>query len=66
MREEFEYASSSLVEVDFCRRLGRSAGLNADVLSIDLKSGRGSSGVDLRWHAREELQKVSKHQKDEL
>ena len=52
MREGFEAAASSLIEVDPYRRTSRGAGRNADVSSIDFKAGRGSSGVDLRWHPK--------------
>ena len=54
MREEFEAKSSSLIEIDPCRRSGRSASCNADVSPVDFKAGRGSSGVYLRWHPKED------------
>ena len=40
MREDFEAAASSLIEVDPYRRTSRGAGRNADVSSIDFKAGR--------------------------
>ena len=48
MREDFEAAASSLIEVDPYCRTSRGTGRNADVSSIDFKAGRRSSGVDLR------------------
>ena len=66
MREDFEAASSSLTEVDPYRRTSRSTGRNADVSSIEFKASRGSSGVDLRWHTKEDFIKISQEQKDEL
>jgi hypothetical protein len=66
MREDFEAAASSLIEVDPYRRTSRGSGRNADVSSIDFKAGRGSSGVDLRWHPKEQCVKFSQEQKNEL
>ena len=66
MREYFEAVSSSLIEVDLYRRTSCSVGRNADVSSIDFKAGHGSSGVDLRWHSKEDCVKLSLEQKDEL
>ena len=43
MREYFESASSSLIEVDPYRQTSRGTGCNANVSSIDFKAGRGSS-----------------------
>jgi len=66
MRSDFEIASSSLIEVDPYRRSSRNNTRQANVSSIDFSAGRGSSGVDLRWHTRREFLKLSKEQKDEL
>ena len=66
MREDFEAAASSLIEVDPYRRTSRGSGRNADVSSINFKAGRGSSGVDLRWHPREEHLKLPQEKKDEI
>ena len=66
MRSDFESASSSLIEVDPYRRSNRNNTRQANVSSIDYSAGRGSSGVDLRWHTRREFLKLSKEQKDEL
>ena len=59
MREDFEATSNSLIEVDSYRRTSRGAGRNANVSTIDFKTGRGLSGVDLRWHPKEEHVKLS-------
>ena len=66
MRSDFESASSSLIEVDPYRRSSRNNTRQANISSIDFSAGRGSSGVDLRWHTRKEFLKLSKEQKDEL
>jgi hypothetical protein len=66
MRSDFESASSSLIEVDPYYRSIRNNSRQANVSSIDFRAGRGSSGVDLRWHTRKEFLKLSKEQKDEL
>ena len=66
MRSDFESASSSLIEVDPYRRSSRNSTRQANISSIDFSAGRGSSGVDLRWHTRKEFLKLSKAQKDEL
>ena len=60
MRKDFEAAASSLIEVDPYRRTSRGSGRNVYVSSIDFKAGRGSSGVDLRWHPREDYLKLSR------
>ena len=52
MKEDFEAAASSLIEVDPYRRTSRGVSRNANVSSIDFKAGRGSSRVDLRWHTK--------------
>ena len=46
MREIFEAAASSLIEVDPYRRTCRGTGHDADVSSIDFKACCGTSGVD--------------------
>ena len=66
MREDFEAAASSLIEVDPYRRISRGTSRNSDVSSIDFKDGRGSSEVDLRWHPKEDVVKLSQEQKNEL
>ena len=66
MREDFESLSSSLIKVDPWCRSSHSAGLNADVSSIDFKAVSVYSGVDLRCHPKERSLNLSKHQRDEL
>ena len=39
---------------------------NASVSDVNIKSGKGKSGVDFRWHAFKEYKALSKAQKDEL
>ena len=65
MRQNFEAAHSSLMEVDPYHRSSRSDGRNSDVSTIEFKAGRGSSGVYLRWHPRKEFLKLTKNQKEE-
>ena len=65
MREDFETASSFLIEVDLYRRSSRGTGRNADVSSTDFKAGRISSGVDLQCHPKEYFVKISPEQKVE-
>ena len=64
MRNDFESAASSLIEVDPYRRGSKTA--EATVSAIDFNAGRGNSGVDLRWHPKKEFAKLSQSQKDEL
>ena len=70
MRTDFEVASSALIEVDPYRRLqktpqGQQRG-GANISSIDFNAGRGSSGVDLRWHHPTEFKALPNDQKEEL
>ena len=65
MREDFEKASSSLIEVDPYRRSFK-GGRNAQISGIDFSAGRGNSGVDLRWHPKKQFMKLNQDQKDEL
>jgi hypothetical protein len=67
MREDFELAANSLIEVDPYKRSQRpSAKPAAQVSAIDFGSGRGDSGVDLRWHTPQEFQALTQEQKQEL
>ena len=68
MRSDFELASSTLIEVDPYRRSQRGPSRNPDanISEIDFGSGRGSSGVDLRWHHPKEFKALSADKKDEL
>lgn len=69
MRGDFESASSHLIEVDPYRRASRQApnggGKKAHVASVSF-AGRGTTGVDLRWHPRKDFLALSEDQKDEL
>jgi hypothetical protein len=67
MRENFELAANILIEVDPYRRTQRQSGKPpAQVSAIDFASGRGDTGVDLRWHTPTEFKTLSQEQKDEL
>ena len=67
MRSDFELAASTLIEVDPYRKAMKNAsGRNANISAIDFSAGRGSTGVDLRWHPKSEFMKLNKDQKDEL
>jgi hypothetical protein len=66
MRENFEAAANALIEVDPFRRSQRPPGKPATVSAIDFSSGRGDSGVDLRWHTPSEFQSLTQDQKTEL
>lgn len=67
MRSDFELASTSLIEVDPYRRAQKpSSSSNATISGIDFHAGRGSSGVDLRWHHPKEFRALPSDQKDEL
>ena len=39
---------------------------NTNVSAIDFNAGRGSTGVDLRWHPTRDFKKLPSDQKDEL
>jgi hypothetical protein len=70
MRKDFEAAASALIEVDPYRKSQRSGGSGnsrgAQVSAIDFSAGRGTTGVDLRWHPRREFKNLSDEQRDEL
>ena len=66
VRKDFEAASSSLIKGDSYRRSSYSSGRNTDVSSIDFNASRRSSGVELRWHPKEDFLKISKEQRYEL
>jgi hypothetical protein len=67
MRENFESAANTLIEVDpFRRSLRQPTKPPATVSSIDFSSGRGDSGVDLRWHTPQEFRNLTQDQKSEL
>jgi hypothetical protein len=68
MREDFELAANALIEVDPYKRAQRppSGRPNAQVSAIDFGSGRGETGVDLRWHTPNEFKALTNEQKQEL
>jgi hypothetical protein len=70
MRQNFEDAASSLIEVDPYKRSSRSSqnasGRQANISAIDFSGGRGDTGVDLRWHTPKEYAKLSSEARDEL
>lgn len=68
MRERFEDAASHIIEVDPYRRSTRQTQdqqRRAQVSAVTF-AGRGQSGVDLRWHSRQEFRDLTPPQKDEL
>ena len=68
MREDFEAAASTLIEVDPYRRSNKSGATprTANISAIDFSAGRGSSGVDLRWYPHKEFNKLPDEHKKEL
>ena len=68
MRNDFEVAASALIEVDPYRKSQRGGGKGggAQISSIDFKAGRGSTGVDLRWHPKKEFKNLTDEQREEL
>ena len=68
MKTDFELAGLMLIEVDPYRRSQmtpvKPGGANISV--IDFSAGRGSSGVDLRWHHPKDFKALSNEHKDEL
>lgn len=67
MREDFELAANALIEVDPYKRSQRQPTKpTAQISSVDFSSGRGDSGVDLRWHTPKEFKDLNQDQKNEL
>ena len=67
MRNDFEAAATAMIEVDPYRRSQRTPGKGgANVSAIDFGAGRGTSGVDLRWHPKKEFMSLPVEQRDEL
>ncbi len=68
MRNDFEVAASALIEIDPYRKSQRGGGgnRNAQISAINFDAGRGSTGVDLRWHPKREFKNLSDAQRDEL
>ena len=67
LRGDLKYASIHLIEFDPYTRSSNpsSKNLQANVSSINF-SGRGQTGVDLRWHTRQNFRELSDAQKDEI
>ena len=63
MRNDFEAAASSMIEVDPYRRPVRNPIRNADISAI---AGRGSTGVDLRFHPKDKFLSLPQDQQQEL
>ena len=63
MRNEFEIAAGSLIEVDPFRRPIRNPNRSADVSAL---AGRGSTGVDLRFHPKDKFLSLPQDQQQEL
>jgi len=67
MRSNFELSAAHLIEVDPYRRSSKSNPKMAEPkISAVSFAGRGQSGVDLRWHTRQEFRALSSDKKDEL
>ena len=68
MQENFEAATSTLIKLDLYRRSNRVSGVPraANISSIDFSTGRGNTGVDLRWYLYKEFNKLADNQKKEL
>ena len=62
MRSSFEKSASALIDVDTYVK-GRNR--TANIPSLEY-TGRGGTGVDLRWHTPQEYRLLTKEQKDEL
>ena len=67
MKMNFEKAASALIEVDpFIKGNHKGGGRTATISSLDYSSGRGGTGVDLRWHTPHEYRALTKQQNEEL
>ena len=68
MRSDFEKAVAFMLPVCPYAKHSKKNNPNAAIISDATLQGKGSSktGVDLRWHTKEEYQKLSKAQRDEL
>jgi len=63
MRKDFEAAASSIIEVDPYQHPVRNPTRNADISAI---AGRGSTGVDLRFHPKNKFFTLPQDQQQEL
>lgn len=68
MRENFESAVAFMLPVCPYAKHSKKTNPNTAVISDATLLGKGSSksGVDFRWHTKEEYQKLNKEQRDEL
>ena len=66
MRNNFEGSANIIIEIDPYRRSTRTNTRDANVYAIDFISGRGNTGVDLRFHPKHKLLELPQEQKDEL
>ena len=66
MRNDFELAASTLIEVDPFHRATRTNTRNANISAIDFSAGRGTTGVDLRFYPHEKFKALPKDQQDKL
>jgi len=70
MRDDFESAACFLQPTCPVARRGggKSRNLTADIAALNpkLETGKGSTGVELRWYTRKQFAKLSQDQKEEL
>ena len=67
LRNDFERAVALLVPVDPVEKKRKGKRPVADISATTaLKAGRGTSGVELRYHSPKEYAKLTKEQRDEL
>ncbi len=69
LRRDFEGAANAMIEVDPYKKsqgAAAKAQREAQISAIDYGAGRGSTGVDLRWHPKSEFKKLPKEQQKEL
>jgi len=66
MRNNFEAATSSMIQVDPYRRSTRNPTRNADISEIDFSAGRGSTGFYLRFHPKDKFLALPQDQQPEL
>ena len=63
IRHNFDAATSTLLEVEpykSAQKLSSGPGRQSNISCIDFSGGRVSSGVDLRWHNKNKIRKLSK------
>lgn len=66
MRNDFEAAANSLIEVDPYKRGSKNTNRTAAISALDFSAGRGSTGVDLRFHSKKEYELLSEDKQNEL